>query len=59
MFLINANRKVAVCPDCDHNIMQSDGYRYFLGKLLHDSCYSSFVQKWKQKQSQVKYLHKD
>jgi len=46
MFVTNANRKVAMCPHCQHSILQSDGYRYYLGRLLHDTCYDTFVQKW-------------
>ena len=48
------DRIVGLCPHCQHTIRQSDGYRYFLGKLLCDPCYTPFVQNWKRKQSQLK-----
>lgn len=54
MFITNGKNKIAICPHCQHAIRQSDGYRYFLGKLICDPCYAPFVQNWRRKQSQLK-----
>lgn len=59
MFVTNGNNKIAICPHCQHAIRQSDGYRYFLGKLICDPCYAPFVQNWRRKQSQLKCLNKE
>ena len=48
MFVTNGKNKVAICPYCAQPIKREQGYRYFLGKLLCDGCYSPFIQQWRQ-----------
>lgn len=53
MYIINANRKIAFCPHCNAPIMQSEGYRYFQGKLIHDKCYYPILQEYQNAKKQT------